>query len=259
MGSVAVGVLTRSRPGRIFARNDMQRLTPLVFFSFVAGGCGGAGAAASQRAWAKAVSSDTCDAYGAFLAEFPQSTEAADARSRQRTECEKADWEKAKSANTRSSYEAYLQRHEDGQSAADARKELAVRAVTRVSLEVSSRDCAEDSCPFIAVARKVLKNAGIEVVDRSDGNDVLVKIVASLSLLDANRTETVPYSSLQGSISVQAGGTTTISRQFSGRAMGGWEAYGVHMTPRWPSSPTVFNAAPFEDTMTSLVKDFFGR
>jgi hypothetical protein len=231
----------------------------LLFLSFVAGGCGGATAAANQQAWAKAVSSDTCEAYGAYLKDFPESTQAADARSRQHTACDQEDWDKARSANTQASYKTYFEQHKGGAHVTEARKELTLRAVKRVGLEVSSRGCFEDSCPFIAVARKVLGNAGIEVVDRPDRNDVVVKIDSAISLVNANRTETVPYSSIDGTISVQAGGSTFISRPFNGRATGGWDVDDVLRTARWPSTPTVFNAAPVEDTMTTLVKDFFGR
>jgi hypothetical protein len=237
----------------------MKKNLPIVFLFVVAAGCGGAAATANQQAWNKAVSSDTCDAYVAFLKDFPESAEAADARSRQRAACEKDDWDKVKASSSYASYKAYVERNKDGEHAAEARKVLALRAVKRVGLEISSHGCSEDACSFIAIARKVLKNAGIEVAERSEAADVVMKIDSAISLLNASRTEPLPYSSIEGSISLQSGGSTIMSRQFNGRATGGWEVYDVHQTPRWASTPTVFNAAPVEESMTALVKDFFGR
>jgi hypothetical protein len=237
-----------------------MRTTPsLLLLSFIAVGCGGGAAVANQQAWAQAAQEDTCEAYEAFLNDHPRSKEATEARSRHLTACDQEEWTKATAANTQAAYQTYLNQHTGGAHAADARKVLAVRAVKRVGLDVSSRNCSEDSCPFIAIAKKVLQNAGIAVADRGEASDVVVKIDSSISLLEANRTETLPYSSLEGSISVQVGGSSAMSRQFNGRATGGWEVYGVHQTPRWPSTPTVFNAAPVEETMASLVRDFFGR
>jgi hypothetical protein len=237
----------------------MRKALSLLFLSFVATGCSGAAAVANQQAWAAATSEDTCEAYGAFLKDYPASKEAADAHSRHLAACDQEEWTKATAADTQAAYQAYLNQHTGGAHAAEARKVLAVRAVKRVGLDVSSRYCSEDSCPFIAIAKKVLQNAGIQVIDRPDANDVVVKIDSAISLLEANRTETLPYSSIEGSISVQVGGSAAMSRPFNGRATGGWEMYGVHQTPRWPSTPTVFNSAPVEETMASLVRDFFGR
>lgn len=237
----------------------MHRLPPLLLLSLVAASCGGGAAVANQQAWSQAAQEDTCEAYQAFLNEHPRSKEATEARSRHLTACDQEEWTKATTANTQAAYQAYMSQHTGGAHAAEARKVLAVRAVKQVGLVVSSRNCSEDSCPFIAIAKKVLQNAGIQVVDRPDVNDLVLKIDSAISLLEANRTETVPYSSIDGSISIQARGTTAMSRPFSGRATGDWEVYGVHQTPRWPSSPTVFNAAPVEETMAALVRDFFGR
>jgi len=237
----------------------MRTLPSLLLLPFLAAGCGGAAVEADRQPWADALSANSCKGYGAFLKEHPESAKAADARSRQSAACDREEWEQAKSANTQGLYLAYLQNHKDGAHAAEARKVLAQRAVKRVGLEISSLNCSEDSCPFLAVCKKVLQNAGIQVADRSEGNDVVVKIAASIAQHDAGRGENLPYSTFEGSISVQAGGSTAMSREFKGRATGDWEVYGVHQTPRWPTPTTVFNSAPFEETMAAVVRDFFGR
>lgn len=80
-------------------------------------------AACSREAgdWRTAQGTDTIEAYERFIAQYPQSEFAAQARERTRQLAEERDWQAASSADTADAYQQFLGQYPDGKWAQEAR------------------------------------------------------------------------------------------------------------------------------------------
>jgi hypothetical protein len=84
-----------------------------------------AACARDAQDWKAATAADTPEAYEAFAARYPQSTHAADARSRAQELAEKRDWDAATRSDTVDSYRSFLRAHPQGLWAQEARVRIA--------------------------------------------------------------------------------------------------------------------------------------
>lgn len=139
--ALAVGLGLVAVVGGAFAVSD-----PVAMVRSWLDGGGTAARQAQAEAWRQALQTDTAAAYQAFLAQYPGSEHAADARERlaaaQRREAqgreEEALWRRAQDATTTEPVRAYLQRYPDGRYADAARRKLAALSASGTSASGTS-------------------------------------------------------------------------------------------------------------------------
>ncbi len=80
-----------------------------------------AGCSREASDWRSTQGTDTIEAYERFVAQYPQSEFAAQARERGRQLAEQRDWQTATGADTAEAYQRFLSQHPDGKWAQEAR------------------------------------------------------------------------------------------------------------------------------------------
>jgi hypothetical protein len=118
-------------------------------------------AACSQTddAWETTVSTDTPDAYAAFLERFPKSEHADKARARRDALIDQRDWSVARRENTADAYSKYLSIHPDGvwSKLAASRRDTLTNATRETVVEAAAPQAPPVAAPAAPAAPVVVE------------------------------------------------------------------------------------------------------